>query len=344
MHSNPPRTAADLRVHATLLAVQVAFATLAVAGKIAINRRGVTPEMLAFVRCLGGALIFGGVDLLLGARHAARSFTLTGPIPRRRPRMPLRDLLLAATAALLGVAANQLLFLNGLRHTTAINAVVIVATIPVWTVLLGLLIGRERPRLGTALGICVSLSGVLYLVGPEGLRLGGDTALGDLLILANCASYAGYLVIARGLIVEYGAPRIIPIAFVTATLAVLPFAWRDLAAAGPAIPEGAWPVTAYIVLVPTVLAYFLNAWALGRAPASVVAAYTYVQPVFASLFAVWLLDESLNARTGTAALLIFLGLALVNRASRSALPPATLAEAEGASVPAPAAAPATGAR
>jgi drug/metabolite transporter (DMT)-like permease len=292
-----PRRESTLVLHVALLGVQVAFATLAVAGKIAINRRGISPEMLSFARCLGGALLFGVWDLARGGE---------------RSPMTRADLARLALAALLGVAGNQLLFLNGLRRTGAINAVLIVSTIPALTVLAGLLLGRERPSARTVAGIALSFAGILHLVGLDAVRLGVETITGDLLILANCASYALYLVIVRDLIARHGAPRVIPIAFALATLVVLPFAARDLARGLDAVPPGAWPVTLYIVLVPTAFAYFVNAWALGRARASVVAAYTYVQPLFASLFAVWLLDETLNARVGVAAALVFAGIGLVN--------------------------------
>lgn len=48
---------------------------------------------------------------------------------------------------MLGIAANQALFLYGLKHTTAINATILVTTVPVFTVLGSVLIGREPASL-----------------------------------------------------------------------------------------------------------------------------------------------------------------------------------------------------
>ena len=78
-----------------------------------------------------------------------------------------------------------------------------------------------------------------------------------------------------------------------------------------------WFAIAYIILVPTVGAYYLNAWALGRVAPSTVAIYIYLQPLIAFAFAPLLLGERLNSRTWLAALLIFAGVALVTLASRS---------------------------
>ena len=74
---------------------------------------------------------------------------------------------------------------------------------------------------------------------------------------------------------------------------------------------------AYIVLVPTVGAYYLNAWALGRVAPSTVAVYIYLQPLIAFSLAPLLLGEKLSWRTLVAALLIFAGVLVVTRRGRS---------------------------
>ena len=91
-------------MHGVLLVVNVAFASLAVAGKVAM--RDLPPETVSFVRVAGAAILFA----LL---HVA----LRGP-----PRLGRRDAAIAAVASLVGIAANQLLFLGGLSRTLAINS------------------------------------------------------------------------------------------------------------------------------------------------------------------------------------------------------------------------------
>jgi drug/metabolite transporter (DMT)-like permease len=58
------------------------------------------------------------------------------------------DLGRLAVLGMLGIAANQTLFLYGLQHTTAINATILVTTVPVFTVLGSVLTGRELPAPG----------------------------------------------------------------------------------------------------------------------------------------------------------------------------------------------------
>ena len=281
-----------LAVHLTLFAVQVAFASLAVAGKKATAV--VTPEVVSFVRVAGATLIFGALHLW------RRGF----------PRIAPRDLALIAVASACGIAANQLLFLNGLQRTLAINATVIGATIPVFTVLVAVAARQERIRASVLIGVLISLSGVLYLVGGD-FRFGGETSVGDLLIVTNSLCYAVYLVLVRGLIARYGAEAVITVAFAFAVLFVAPFAFRDLGALAKVDARTAW-LLVYIVISPTAFTYLASAWALTHTRATVVGIYVYVQPVFATVMAMYFLGEHLDRRIAVAAALVFAGIALVS--------------------------------
>jgi drug/metabolite transporter (DMT)-like permease len=80
-----------------------------------------------------------------------------------------------------------------------------------------------------------------------------------------------------------------------------------------AISGSVWLAVAFIIIFPTVVAYYLNAWALTRVPPSLVAVYIYLQPLIAFGFAPLLLGEKWSGRTIVAAMLIFGGVALVTR-------------------------------
>jgi drug/metabolite transporter (DMT)-like permease len=74
-----------------------------------------------------------------------------------------------------------------------------------------------------------------------------------------------------------------------------------------------WLVLVYTVLVQTVGAYYLNAWALERVPPSTVAVYIYLQPLIAFAFAPLLLGagERPGLRHAVATALIFAGVGVV---------------------------------
>jgi drug/metabolite transporter (DMT)-like permease len=78
-----------------------------------------------------------------------------------------------------------------------------------------------------------------------------------------------------------------------------------------------WLSVAYIVLFATVVCYYLNSWALARVPPSTVAVYIYLQPLIAFVLAPLLLGEKVSPRVVVASGLVFAGVAIVTRRSRS---------------------------
>src|SRR2546429_1142977 len=112
-------------VHLALFVVQVLFASLSVAGKYAF--REISPLALVMIRASSGALVFFGWHLLT-----------------ERKRIAARDLPRLMLYGLLGVTFNQLFFFLGLSYTSATNATVLGTTIPVFTVGVAVLLGRER--------------------------------------------------------------------------------------------------------------------------------------------------------------------------------------------------------
>ncbi len=285
----------NLPVHLALILVQALFASLAIAGKVVL--REFPPMGLVLVRVGGAALLLGLGNLLWRGRWI-------------RDRADLGRL---AFLSLLGVVANQGLFLIGLRHTTATNATIIVATIPVFTVLYSLLGRREAPSFLKLAGIALAAAGSVWLIGPDRIALEREKALGNAIILAGMACYGWYLVQSKELLRRYDPITVSIYVMAFATLFTLPLgAWAmartDLAAVRPST----WAWIAYIVLFPTIVTYFLNIWALSRVSSNLVAAYIYLQPVFTAAVAPMALEgEALTGRPLGAGLAIFAGLACV---------------------------------
>jgi drug/metabolite transporter (DMT)-like permease len=279
--------------------VQVAFASLSVAGKVVT--RTLEPSALALIRLAGAGLVLG---VLLARRGIAQ------PIPRR-------DLLGIAGCATLGIYLNQVLFLYGLRLTSPVNATVLIATIPVFAVLAAMLLRIEPPRAQTLGGVAIALAGVLFLIGGD-LELGGDTVVGDLLVVANSVVYALYLVLIRTYVARHGSITVVAIGFAVATLLALPYGAPVLIAQAPAIEARIWWLALYVVLVPTVFTYLANAWALRFASSSVVAIYIYVQPPVAVLLTWLFLGELPSPRVYVTIAAVFAGIWLVTRPAAGA--------------------------
>jgi drug/metabolite transporter (DMT)-like permease len=283
-----------------LLAVQLCFATAPVAVKIAL--RELSSPALALLRVAGATLLFVVLQRLL-TRERIRS---RGDYAR------------LAWYAVFGVVANQLLYITGLTRTGATTAQTIVTAGPALTLLVAILLQRETATAGKWLGIGLATLGTLFLVGTE---IDRATGVGNLLILLNVLAFSIYLVTSRDLLKHYSPLTVVTWVFCFGLLGMLPIGLRAAVAEVPALSLTTWLAVGWIVLVPTVGAYYLNQWSLQRVEASVVAVYAYLQPVGTALLAYPMLGERPTLRLLPAALIIFVGVALAAGLARRPPPP-----------------------
>jgi drug/metabolite transporter (DMT)-like permease len=273
--------------------VQVAFASGAIAGRLAFSGAGhVDPTALAFVRAAIGALAFQ-----LASRFLPLDEALERPTARDHRRL--------FGLSILGVVINQAFFLHGLKRGTAGSAGLIAATIPVFTAAIGVAIGREKPRIRTLIGIAVATAGVLVLTGVRAV------SASNLLFTINSLAYASYLVAIGPDVRKFGALATIAWIFTWGALLLVPFGVPALLHDLPRWTARDVELVAWFVLVPTIFAYLANAWALGLARPSVVATYVYMQPLLVLIVAGRMLGETLSSRIVIAGAAILAGVTIV---------------------------------
>lgn len=286
---------ADRGAIVALLAVQVIFATLHVVGKIVLT------EIPALAFAASRVLIAAPVLALMAWRHDR-------VIPTGRDWRAL------AVLGVLGVFANQVLYLVGLRFTTATNAAILMPSIPVFTVAAAALLGAERLTRRRLAGVALAAVGALVLLDPARLELGGRTSLGNLLVAGNCLCYAFYLVLLRPQLARLPWRTVVAGAFVTGGAATLLVSLPTLATIDwPAVHGITWLAIVYVGLFPTVGTYALNTWAVRRSSPSVAAAFTTLQPMFTALLAALFLSERFGWLQAAGLGLIVAGLAVVSR-------------------------------
>ena len=289
-----------LAPHAALIAVQVLFGTWPIFGKLAL--RDISSFSLVGFRICGAAIIFTVLQ---------RKFSELW-------RLPKRVLAWLLVTSLLGVVLNQMLFVKGISYTTVVNAALLTTTIPVVTLIISICLGHDRATLRNVLGIALAAAGVVYLVDPFRASFSSSNNLGNALVVGSSFCYGAYIAASRNLITRYGALNVITWIFVISAFVSLPvsiYAWST--ENWQTVSPGVWLSVIYIVLVPTVGAYYLNAWALSRIKPSVVAVYVYLQPLLAFGLGPLILGEQLNSRIFVACALIFTGVAVVTIRSRS---------------------------
>ncbi|HKR66086.1 MAG TPA: DMT family transporter [Thermoanaerobaculia bacterium] len=283
------------RVHAALFFVAFLFSANYLISKLGM--REFAPLSFAWLRVTGSAIILAFV-----ARHDPE------------PPLSREDRRLVAGFAILGVVLNQTLFLTGLQFTTIPVAAILITTIPVFTLGAAILFGRERPTAYRIGGIALACGGALLVVGREGLHGTGRSLIGAVMVVANCLSFALYLVLSKPAMLRLSARRVVSWMFTVGSVAMLPIAAWPLAHENwSTISSHAWLALFLVILGPSVAAYLLNAWALRYADSSLVAAYTYVQPVLATLLGAMFLGEPVHAVLFVAAVMIFAGVWLAGR-------------------------------
>ncbi len=290
------KRAVDWRVHVALIFVQLAFGSFTVFGKYVLGY--FEPLAVAAIRALGAAPVL----FLIGWRIT--------------PRLPSRgDLFRLALLGLLGACFNQLLYITGLNYTTATSAAILMPSIPVFAAMLAGLLGIERMAWKKWVGVVFAVTGALIMLGMAGLGLSRTALMGNALVLLNCASFALYLVLQRPLLERLHPMTVLGWAFLFGGLAVLAAGLPSLLSTRFAsIPAGAWWGVAYIVLIPTIVNYSINIWAVRRSSPTLVAAYTTLQPVSASALAVLFLQETVGLREVLGFVLIVAGLVRVSTA------------------------------
>ena len=295
-----PAHSASLKPHAALVAVQLIFGTWPVVGKIAL--RSLPSTGLVTFRIVGATLAF----LLIRRATGHVSIKSRGDYAR------------LALYSLLGVVLNQFLYVKGLELSTVINSALLGTTIPIFTLLVSVLLGYESGSWRVGVGLLLAACGVVYLINPAQANFSRETNIGNLILLFNSMAYGAYIAISQDMIKRYGALTVITWIFIFGSFITLPICGYHLSKLSwSVVPTTAWLAVLYIILVPTVAAYYLNAWALGRVAPSVVAIYIYLQPLIAFAVAPLILGEQLNSRTWFAAALIFAGVATVTLRSRS---------------------------
>jgi drug/metabolite transporter (DMT)-like permease len=278
-----------------LVVVQLLFASLAISGRFVLPH--FPAGALVCFRVLGATAVLFLVNSASGGGWIRDG----------------RHLVWLAVLGLLGIAANQSLFLYGLRHTTAINATILVTTVPVFTVLGSVLTGREPASRVMIAGVVLAGMGAVYLIGPDRISLAPDVALGNALIVLGMICYAAYFVYSKSVVGQYHPITVSFYVMLFASIAVLPLGIGSLASMQlNDVSTTVWWWVAYIVVFPTIFTYLLNIWALQRVSSSTVAGYIYLQPLFAAAVAPLVLEnEQITARTALAGLAIFAGLGLV---------------------------------
>lgn len=233
-----------------------------------------------------------------------------------------------------GISAMGLLYLYGLRATTATNAACITPFAPCLTFALAVLFKYEPIKynlffLLRVFGVIIGCVGALVttigherteirisVVGKQPRLSNLPTFVGDIAIVLSCLNIAIYLLISKELVKKYKPIWLTTwIMFSGATFTLMVTFLSLLAAGGSWDGWSKWHVDEafvfeeiYATLFASVLAYALRVWAIKYLNATTVAMYYCVDPPATALIAAIFLGESIHFNQVVGGLLIVIGM------------------------------------
>lgn len=293
-----------------LIALLAATATETIYGINHTIAKGLMPHIIQpfgfiVLRVGGAAILFWALSLFTKSERIEKS-----------------DWWRIGACAVFGMVLNMLLFFKGLSLSTPINSAVSMTITPVLLLLLTALILKERITWIKSFGIVFGLSGALVLiVFQEKTQTNApNIPLGNLLFVLNAISYSFYLILVKPLVSKYKPVTLLKFFFLIAFCINLPVGYSELVQVEwSSLNTSEIGQMAFVVVATTFLTYLFNIFALKQLSPSTVGVFIYLQPLIATVFAVLMGADTLNALRIGAASLIFFGVYLSTRKPKTNL-------------------------
>jgi drug/metabolite transporter (DMT)-like permease len=265
-----------------------------------------TPLAFVFVRF---GLMIGLSFAVLAARRAVSRNGSAGIRRRDLPRFLL--------AGLAGYTFYQLGFVLGLERTSPFSSSLLIAMVPLFTLVVLALRGERTPARGWA-GLGLALVGVVIFLTDQLDGGVSGSLLGDILSIGAAVSFALYGVVNRPLVRDYPPETYtaytllaggIPLMLV-ATPAALAQDWSAISLLG-------WLGIIYMVILPVYVAYMLWNWAIARRGAATATSFSLLVPIVSGSLSAWLFDERFSALKLLGAALVLAGLMIIRTPSKA---------------------------
>ncbi len=273
------------------------WGTTYIAGRSLMRNDSVDPVTLSILRfgCAGTLMWLVGLKL-----YGSKMFAFSR-----------RDFVLMILQGTVGMAGMSFLIFWGQRSTAAVNSSMIMAAVPVMTMLGGLLFLDQKIRSGQYAGIAVATIGcfmVIKVIDLGGFHLSAFTT-GDLLTFGSALCWATYSLWGRGTVRRVGGYVYTCYAMLGALPLLLALECINACNQQIRLPHSAaaWTVVAYMILFPTAGAFFAWNQAQRMIDLSLLNIMQYLTPVTVLALSWPILGEGFSLFQLTGAVLVILG-------------------------------------
>ncbi len=279
-----------------MLGAEVMWGLMAPVSKLVLAS-AVTPLLLTDCRILGAAGLF----------WLTSAFT-------KREHVNTKDLLLLFFASLLGIVFNQGSFIFGLSLTSPINASIITTSSPILTLIIAAFYLHEPVSGKKLAGVFLGATGALVLILSGQQNDNGNGNLwGDLLCLFAQLSFSLYLVLYKGLTARYSPITLMKWMFTYSSVCLIPFSYHEILSADwPSLNKSVIVGLAAVVFCATFVSYLLIPLGQRYLRPTVTSMYNYIQPIVASIVAIYWGMDNFNILKVIAVILVFTGVFFVS--------------------------------
>ena len=225
-------------------------------------------------------------------------------------RVERSDWGLFVLAGLTGYTLYQLGFILGLSRTSPFSSSLLIAMVPLFTVLILAVMGEPTPLQGWV-GLGVALVGVaFFLLDKRGESAG--TLVGDVLSIGAAVSFAVYGIITRPLVRKYPAETYTAWSVLAGTVPLLLISLPDaLRQDWYSISLPGWFSIVYLAIFPVYIAYILWNFAIARRGVAKASSFGLLVPIVAGILSAIFFAEPFGPLKLLGAGLVLAGLVIV---------------------------------
>ena len=228
----------------------------------------------------------------------------------KRLRLRREDVLPMALSGMMGITLYYFFEYQGISRTSTVNASLILAAIPILTMVVEAVVDRRRMRGTQITGAVISVAGTAIIV-LGGSSEGAASLTGDLLILGASVVWVAYIFISRKLRDSYSSLSMNTWQALIALVTLIPMALADPCDLG-AIPPSGWLAAAVLAVICSALCYWLYGNALHEMSPLASAIFINLIPLTTLLGGVMLLGETLTWQAALGGAMIIGSIFLVN--------------------------------
>ncbi len=234
--------------------------------------------------------------------------------PKKFSHIQKKDIVPLFLLGFFGLVVYHLGLNYGETYISPSVASLIIATIPVFTVIFATLFLKEKLTRKIAIGVPLSLCGVVIisLTGTSGDPFEMTYLTAALAVLISAFVGAGYTIAGKKLLQRYSALSLTVYAFLFGSIGLLPFLSSSLITEVTSLSWVGWGAVLFLALLPTVIGYILWYVALEIKTASEISVFLYFIPVLSTVISYFLFQEPITLLFILGGVLVIGGLFIVN--------------------------------